>query len=215
MKRRPKNHPGNPLRRLLTATGLTSDNEASKRFFRFSRNGDAAMRLLVTLDEAIELEKKIQACYELLSRAARDGMAAELRQLARDEKSHVHVLLAGKNFVSRTPGAFDRETVSDAGIRLGIESAAGVEATLKSRRMMPCRALKKLFDLEKKCERIHINAAVEFKDYPLKKLFEALARADAEHRQRLDRLIARLDGWNGGYDDQVCGKKSFWKRARA
>jgi rubrerythrin len=149
------------------------------------------MRLLVTLDEAIELEKKIQACYEFLSRVTRDGMAAELRQLAREEKSHVHVLRTGKNFVTRTPGGFDLETVTDTGIRLGIETAAEVEAGLKSQRMMPCRALRKLHDLEKKYERIHINAAVEFKDYPLKKLFEALARADAEHRQRLERLIAQ------------------------
>jgi rubrerythrin len=37
-----------------------------------------------------------------------------------------------------------------------------------------------------------MNTAVEFKDYSLKKLFEALARADAEHRQRLERLIDQL-----------------------
>jgi len=54
------------------------------------------------------------------------------------------------------------------------------------------QALKKIYDLEKKFERVHMNTAVEFKDYSLKKLFEALARADAEHRQRLERLIAQL-----------------------
>jgi rubrerythrin len=45
---------------------------------------------------------------------------------------------------------------------------------------------------EKKFERVHMKTAVGFKDFALKKLFEALARADAEHRQRLERLIARL-----------------------
>jgi len=150
------------------------------------------MRLLVTLDEAIELEARIQACYEFLSKVTQDGVAAELRQLAREEKSHINVLRTGKNFVIRTPDVFGQETVSDTEIRLGIKAASELEEGLKTQKMEYPQALKKVYDLEKKFERVHMNTAVEFKDYSLKKLFEALARADAEHRQRLERLIAQL-----------------------
>ena len=150
------------------------------------------MRLLVTLDEAIQLEERIQACYEFLSKITQDGIAAELRQLAREEKSHINVLRTGKNFVIRTPDVFGQETVSDTEIRLGIKTASDLEEGLKSKKIEYPQALKRVYDLEKKFERVHMNTAVEFKDYSLKKLFEALARADAEHRQRLERLIAQL-----------------------
>jgi rubrerythrin len=150
------------------------------------------MRLLVTLDEAIELEQRIRSCYEFLGRLTQDGVAAELRELAHEEKSHINVLKTGKNFVVRTPDLFGQETVSDIEIRLGIKAAADVEEGLKTQKLGSSQALKKIYDLEKKFERVHMNTAVEFKDYSLKKLFEALARADAEHRQRLERLIAQI-----------------------
>jgi rubrerythrin len=150
------------------------------------------MRLTVTLDEAIELEERILSCYGLLGKFTEDGIAEELRQLAHEEKSHVNVLRTGKNFVIRAPGVFGQETVSDAEIRLGVKAAAELEEGLKTQKLEYPQALKKIYNLEKRYERIHMNTAGEFKDYSLRKLFEALARADAEHRQRLERLIARL-----------------------
>jgi rubrerythrin len=150
------------------------------------------MKLMVVLDEAIELEEKIRSCYELLSKLTEDGVSAELKQLAREEKSHANVLKTGKNFVVRTPDVFGQETVSDTEIRLGIKAVADLAEELTSRKIEFPLGLKKLFGLEKKFERVHMNTAVEFKDFSLKKLFEALARADAEHRQRLERLIARI-----------------------
>jgi len=150
------------------------------------------MRLIRALDEAIELEERIQVCYNLISKTTKDGVSEELRQLAREEKSHVNVLRTGKSFVIRTPDAFGQESVSRAEIRRGIKAAADLEEGLKAQKMEYRRALERIYDLEKKYERIHMNTAVEFKDYSLRKLFEALARADAEHRQRLERLIAQL-----------------------
>ena len=133
------------------------------------------MRLTVTLNEAIQLEERIQSCYGLLSKVAQDGIADELRQLAREEKSHVNVLRTGKNFVIRAPDVFGQEMVSDTEIRLGIKAAADLEEGLKAQKMEYPQALKRVYDLEKKYERIHLNTAVEVKDYTLKKLFEALA----------------------------------------
>lgn len=150
------------------------------------------MSLTATLDKAIELEERIQFCYGLLSKVSRDGFAEELRQLAREERSHVNVLRTGKSFIVRAPHMFGQETVSDAEIQLGIKAAADLEENLKTQKLEYPQGLKKIYGLERKYERIHLNTAVEFKDYSLKKLFEALARADAEHRQRLERLIARL-----------------------
>ncbi len=150
------------------------------------------MRLIAVLDEAIQLEEKIRSCYELLSQVTEDGVSAELKQLAREEKSHVNVLKTGKNFVFRTPDQFGQETISATEIRLGLKAVADLEEDLISRKIEFSVGLKKLYGLEKKFERVHMNTAVEFKDFSMKKLFEALARADAEHRQRLERLIAQL-----------------------
>jgi rubrerythrin len=150
------------------------------------------MKLMGVLDEAIELEEKIRSCYELLSRLTEDGTSAELKQLAREEKSHANVLKTGKDFVVRTPDLFGQETISDTKIRLGLKAVADLEENLIGRKTDFPQGLKKLYGLEKKFEKVHMNTAVEFKDFSLKKLFEALARADAEHRQRLERLIAQL-----------------------
>jgi rubrerythrin len=144
------------------------------------------------LDAAIELEERIMACYGLLGKFTQDGAAEELRQLAHEEKSHVNVLRTGKSFVIRTPEVFGQETISDSEILPGLKAASNLEEALRTQKLEFPKALKKIYDLEKKYERIHMNTAVEFKNYSLKKLFEALARADAEHRQRLERLIARL-----------------------
>jgi hypothetical protein len=147
---------------------------------------------MAVLDEAIELEDRIRSCYELLSKSSEDGAGAELRELAREEKSHADVLKTGKGFVIRTPDLFGQETVSISSIRLGLKFVSALEDNLKNHKTGFREGLIRLHRLEKKFERVHMNTAVEFKDYSLKKLFEALARADAEHRKRLERLIARL-----------------------
>ena len=150
------------------------------------------MRLTVTLDEAIALEEKFSSCYEHLSRAAGDGQSAELKILAREEKNHANVLKTGKNFVFRAPDLFGQERISDIEIRLGIKAAADLQDDLIAGKADFRQGLKRLHDLERRFERVHMSTAAEIKDFSLKKLFEALARADAEHRQRLERLIARL-----------------------
>jgi rubrerythrin len=150
------------------------------------------MKLIGLLDEATALEERIRSCYEILSRLSEDGVSSELKQLASEEKSHANVLKTGKIFVSRKPDAFDQETVSVSRIRAEIKVLADLEAGLTSRKIELARGLKELHGLEKKLERAHLNTALEFKDFSLKKVFEALARADAEHRQRLERLIAQL-----------------------
>jgi hypothetical protein len=144
------------------------------------------------MDEAIALEERIQSCYGLLSKLSADGLAHEFRELAREEKSHVNVLRTGKSFVIRAPEVFAGEMVLGEEIRSGIKAACDLEAGLKAQKLEFAKALKRIHDLERKCERIHLDTALEFKDYSLKKLFEILARADAEHRQRLERLIAEL-----------------------
>lgn len=150
------------------------------------------MKLIGLLDEATAVEERIRSCYEILSRLSEDGVSSELKQLAREEKSHANVLKTGKIFVSRKPDAFGQETVSVSRIRPGIKALADLEAGLTSRKIELARGLKELQGLEKKLERAHLNTALAFKDFALKKVFEALARADAEHRQRLERLIAQL-----------------------
>jgi rubrerythrin len=150
------------------------------------------MRLLATLEAAVRLEEKIFACYEKLSEMAEDGLSGELKVMAQEEKSHISVLKTGKNFVFRAPDVFGRETASDFEIQEGIKTTSGLHSDLATDKAEFRKGLKRLHDIEKKLEKVHMNTAVEINDFSLKKLFEALARADAEHRQRLERLIARL-----------------------
>ncbi len=150
------------------------------------------MKLAAMLEEAIGLEEKIHACYRALSRLTGDGVSAELKALAQEEKSHISVLKAGKNFVFRTPEAFGRQAISDLEIRSGLKAAGELEADLEASRVSFADGARRLADLEKRFEKVHFNTSVEINDFSLKKLFEALARADAEHRQRLDRLLDNL-----------------------
>lgn len=154
--------------------------------------GVTPMKLIAMIDEAIGLEEKIHACYQALSRLTGDGLAAELKALAQEEKTHISVLKTGKNFVFRAPEAFGREAVSDIDIATGVKAAGALEADLTSARVGFVDGTRRLADLEKRFEKVHFAASVMILDFSLKKLFEALARADAEHRQRLDRLLARL-----------------------
>jgi len=150
------------------------------------------MKLASMLDEAIGLEEKIHACYRALSRLSGDGLSGELKALAQEEKSHISVLKTGKNFVFRTPEAFGREAISDFEIKTGLKAAGDLEADLEAARVGFVDGAKRLCDLEKRFEKVHFRTSVAINDFSLKKLFEALARADAEHRQRLDRLLANL-----------------------
>ena len=150
------------------------------------------MKLAAMLDDAIGLEEKILACYRALSRLTGDGISAELKALAQEEKSHISVLKTGKNFIFRTPEVFGREAISDAEIRTGLKAAGDLEADLEASRVGFVDGARRLSELERKFEKVHFNTSVEIHDFSLKKLFEALARADAEHRQRLDRLLAGL-----------------------
>ena len=147
------------------------------------------MKLAAMLDQAIGLEEKIHACYRALSRLSEDGLAAELKALAQEEKSHINVLKTGKSFVFRAPEAFGGEMISDAEIRMGLKAAGELEADLAAARVGFADGARRLSGLEKKFEKVHFHTSVEINDFCLKKLFEALARADAEHRQRLDRLL--------------------------
>jgi rubrerythrin len=150
------------------------------------------MKLMAMLDEAIKLEEKIYACYEALKRLSQNGLADELKALAREEKSHISVLKTGKNFIFRAPEAFGAELVTDIEVRAGLKAAIGLQAELEERKLDLTEGLKRLSELEKRFEKVHGTTAVEIDDFSLRKLFEALARADAEHRQRLGRLIDHL-----------------------
>jgi len=157
-----------------------------------AEKGVKTMKLIAVIDEAIRLEEKIHACYGALSRLSGDGTSAELKALAQEEKSHISVLNTGKNFVVRTPDAFGREAVSELDIQTGLRAAGDLEADLETARVGFADGARRLCELEKRFEKVHFNTSVAINDFSLKKLFEALARADAEHRQRLARLLARI-----------------------
>jgi len=151
------------------------------------------MNLLITLEEAIRLEEMVSRCYYLLSMIAPDeSLSWELNKLSLEEKNHVTVIKTGKDFAFKNPELFGKEAISDEEIRLGIRLTENLIDDLEQKRVALRPALKRVYDLEKKFEAIHMNTAVEFREPSLKQLFDALSKGDAEHRQRLEAILAQI-----------------------
>jgi rubrerythrin len=150
------------------------------------------MSLTNLWDNAIEIQGQLSACYAALSRTPRSDASRELKTLAAEEENHVSVLRAGKNVALQAPGDSDREKSAKADIESGLESVEDLQAAIEAGRIELSEALRRLSILEEKFEKFFLEAAIEAGDFSLKKLFEVLARAYAEHRRRLGRLLAGL-----------------------
>ena len=151
------------------------------------------MNLAGLWDDAIEIQGQLSDCYEALSRTKKNGAARELKTLAAEERDHVSVLLAGKSVALGVPEA-GPSGGADGEIEAGLESARELWADISDGRLDLSEALSRLALLEERFEKVFLEAAIKAGDFSLKKLFEALAKAEAEHRHRLGRLLAGLRG---------------------
>jgi rubrerythrin len=121
-----------------------------------------------------------------------EALSKKLKRLAQDEREHMNIVRAGKNYVLEAPDLFGQETISEAELIEGINSAVTLTDDTISKRITLNEALKRLYELEKKFEQVHMNTITKVKDPSLKQLFDALTKGDKVHREELETIIAGL-----------------------
>jgi rubrerythrin len=150
------------------------------------------MSLIVMLEEAIRIEESVSRCYKIMSMIVPDdNLSRELNRLSLDEKDHANAIKTGKNYVFKNPDLFGKETISDDEIRMGIRLVENLIDDLEQKRADLLGGLKRILDLEKKFEIVHMTTAVEIKEPFLKRLFETLSKDDSDHRRRLEDIVLR------------------------
>jgi hypothetical protein len=139
---------------------------------------------------AQKLEDGLSGLYQLASEAASGGpLFPRLVGLSKDESNHASALRVGKNYLSAAPDLFIGVTLKDENLTDGLERAASLAAEFKAGLALR-EGLKRLLDLEKRFEKLHLGVSVEVADPSLKKLFQSLTKGDQEHIQILSEMIA-------------------------
>jgi rubrerythrin len=151
------------------------------------------MSLVILLDLAIELEKKVGECYDRMSGMTTDeALRTGLLTLAREEVDHANLLRTGKNFAVKNPEFFAQgemgNTLLESCLRvIGelLNQLGDGAATLKG-------ALSRIVALEYFCEKAHVSSLVHIEEPSLKQLFTGLARDDAAHAERVWQLLRKF-----------------------
>jgi len=141
------------------------------------------------LDLGIKLEEALCACYEGLSRiSSNENLAWRLNKMALEEKNHARILASGKEYIKMIPDAFGCKLMTASEIYTGIALAENL--LLKIRQASsPEKGLRKLLELERRFEKVHLDTSIEIRDPSLKKLFQDLSQEDKTHAQSLEEII--------------------------
>jgi rubrerythrin len=141
------------------------------------------------LAAAAELEMVASRLYETLAGLCPDmSLTRSLRGLSNDEVGHANAITAGRTYHQEMPDVFGRIKVEDLEVQKGIEEGNNLRAMLAPGYNLTV-GLKRMIELERRFERIHIAASIEIADPSLKRLFEALTRNDKSHIATLNKLI--------------------------
>ena len=145
------------------------------------------------LDLAEELETQISKLYARVADSSGDPpIAARLKALAGEELNHANAIRRGKRYIEEMPDEFSGPTMSHADARAGLEEIMAFQSALKAVNLPLGDQLRKLLDLEKRFEKIHIGVLVKIKDPSLKRLFNMLSKGDQSHMLILLGLIDSL-----------------------
>jgi rubrerythrin len=144
------------------------------------------------LDLGTELELKISKIYEKLAGLTNDAsLSKRLMSLSGEEINHANTLRTGKNHLKEMPDLFVGVQLGDEEIRSGLDGAGAVLSELDAG-LGVSKGLKRLLELEKRFERIHLGISVKIGDPSLEKLFKTLAKGDQNHIAVLTGIIATL-----------------------
>jgi rubrerythrin len=150
------------------------------------------MSLVVLLDLAIELEKKIGDCYDRMSGMATDEvLRKELLTLAREEVDHANLLRTGKNFAVKNPEFFSPGDMDHALLESCLRVIGELVNGLGEGTVTLHGALSRIVALEYFCEKAHVSTLVHIEEPSLKQLFSGLARDDAAHAERVWQLLRK------------------------
>ena len=151
------------------------------------------MSVALTLNRAILLEQKFSECYEKMSEIVYDKFVADqLKILSQEEVSHVNLLKTGLNFAVKESDLFQDTKISSMEIDRGIKLLNNLIESLKNKEIDILMGLHKIYDLEMIFEDVHLNKIADFEEPTMKELFEALSKGDRAHRERLEKLVAKL-----------------------
>jgi len=151
------------------------------------------MELSSFMDLAVDLELGISDLYkQIADRAGDEPLAARLRALAKEELNHANAIRRGKRYLEEMPDEFSGPTMSAAEIMKGHEEITTFQRELDKGSPQLSDLLRKMLDLEKRFEKIHMGVLVVIKDPSLKRLFNMLAKGDQSHILVLLGLIDSL-----------------------
>lgn len=144
------------------------------------------------MDLAAGLELGISDLYKKIAEMSRDEpTAARLRTLAKEEINHANSIRRGKRYLEEMPDEFSGPMMSASDVNKGLEEIAAFKSLLEAAPPLSDQ-LRKILDLEKRFEKIHMGALVTIKDPSLKRLFNTLAKGDQSHMLVLLGLIESL-----------------------
>ena len=147
------------------------------------------MNIQDLMTAAAELELVAAKLYDTLADVSADEtLTRALRAISNDEVCHANALSVGKKVHQEGPDVFSRINMEEEEIQQGIQEGTGFRAELKSGFDLT-EGLKKMIELERRFERIHINTSIKITNPSLKRLFEALTKGDRSHIITLNRLI--------------------------
>jgi hypothetical protein len=144
---------------------------------------------------ALELETEISKLYEVIAEFSGDApIAAQLRVLASTELNHANIIRRGISFYEEVPGLFAGIKIDPIEAAAGLEEARTLRISIEQESIRVVDALRKLLEMEKKFEKIHMAASVIFTDVSMQTLFGNLAKSDKSHIMTLKALI---EGYGG------------------
>lgn len=142
------------------------------------------------LDLAVDLETQISMLYNTIAERSGDPpIATRLRTLANEELNHANVIRRGKKYYEEYPDVFSGITMDENEAGVGLEEAKIFLASLSHSKIPLIDGLKKMLELEKRFERIHLATSVKITEPSLKKLFATLTKSDQSHILVLKGLI--------------------------
>jgi rubrerythrin len=151
------------------------------------------MEILKFLDLAVDLETQISLLYNTIAERSGDPpIATRLKALANEELNHANVLQTGKRYYKDLPNLFAGLNMESGEAEAGLLKARILHASLDQGRVPLIDGLKKLLELEKRFEKIHLATSAIITEPSLKKLFAALSNGDQSHILVLQGLIESL-----------------------
>jgi hypothetical protein len=141
------------------------------------------------LELGIEIEMKISRIYsELALLAENEELAEKLRSISDEEINHANSLRMGKKFHIEMPDLFAGINLADEEITLGVQEA-GILLDSLGQGIGFVEGIKKILDLEKRFEHVHMAASVTINEPSLKHLFQGLTKGDQDHIRIVSKIL--------------------------